>query len=94
MCRKGDHVRLVLTPRIVRGLQKVRFPLVLGRLSVDVFWMSRFETNFRSKLLNVQCVNRFEPLVSQACNGDELMEGLSGDEHAHSGLLEGDKVRA
>ena len=48
-------------------------------------------------LLNIQCVNRFEPLVSQACNSDELMEGLSGDEHTHNGLdvqLVGDRVRA
>ena len=45
----------------------------------------------RSKLLKIQCVNRFEPLVS------ELREGLFGDEHTNSGLdvqLVGDRVRA
>ena len=36
-------------------------------------------------------------MVSQACDSGELIEGLSGDEHAHSGLdiqLVGDWVRA
>ena len=38
----------------------------------------------------------YEPLV-QACDSDELMECLSGDEHVHSGLdvqLVSDRVRA
>ena len=67
---------------------------MLGKLGVDVFWM---RNEYRTRLLNVQCVNRFEPLVSQACDCDELMECVSGDEHAHSGLdvqLVGDRVRA
>ena len=44
---------------------------------------------------NVQCVNRFEPLVSKA--SDEFMECLSGDEITNSELdvrLVGDRVRA
>ena len=51
----------------------------------------------RSKLLNIQCVNRFEPLVSKAGDSDELMECLSGNEHTNSGLdvlLVGDRVGA
>ena len=46
--------------------------------------------------LKIQCVNRFEPLVSKAGDSDELMK-LSGDEHTNSGLdvqLVGDRVRA
>ena len=45
----------------------------------------------------IQCINKFEPLVSQACNSDELMECLSGVEHTYSRLdvqLVGDRVRA
>ena len=40
---------------------------------------------------------RFEPLVSQACDSDELIECLSGNERAQSGLdvqLVGDRIRA
>ena len=33
-------------------------------------------------------------MVSQACNSDELMEGLSGDEHGLDVQLVGDRVRA
>lgn len=40
----------------------------------------------KSKLIKIQCVYRFEPLVSQACDSDEPMECLSRDEHTHSGL--------
>ena len=45
-----------------------------------------------------QCRSKplYEPLVSQACDSDELMECLCGDEHVHSGLdvqLVGDRVR-
>ena len=68
--------------------------LVLGRLGVDVFWMSRLKI---SAGLSLRCVNRFEPLVSKAGDSEELMEGLSGDENTNSGLdaqLVGDRVRA
>ena len=41
----------------------------------------------RSKLK----VNRFE---SQACDSDELMECLSGDEHVLDVQLVGDRIRA
>ena len=35
---EGEHVRLVLIPRDSKGLTKelVKYPLVLGRLAVDV----------------------------------------------------------
>ena len=76
----------------------MRFPLVLGRLGVARCVLDEQVRNkCRSKLLDIQCVNRFELLVSQICDNDELMECLSGDEHVHSGLdvqLVGDRVRA
>ena len=76
----------------------MRFPLVLGRLGVARCVLDdQVRNQCRSKLLDIQCVNRFERLVSQACDNDELMECLSGDEHVHSGLdvqLVGDRVRA
>ena len=45
MCWEGDHVRLVLI-RLTKALVgEVSSSCVLGRLDVDVFWMSRLETN-------------------------------------------------
>ena len=100
VCWEGDNVRLVLTHKDSKGLTKALVGEVsscLKKIGCRCVLDEQVRNQCRSKLLNIQCVNRFEPLVSQACDSDELMECLSGDEHVHSGLdvqLVGDRVRA
>ena len=100
MCWEGDHVRLVLTHKDSKGLTKAFVSEVsscLRKIGCKCVLDEQVRNQCRSKLLNIQCVNRFEPLVSKAGDSDELMECLSGNEHTDSGLdvqLVGDRVRA
>ena len=97
MCWEGDHVRLVLTHKDSTKALVGEVSSCLRKIGCRCVLDEQVRNQCRSKLLNIQCVNRFEPLVSQACDSDELMECLSGDEHVHSGLdvqLVGDRVRA
>ena len=97
MCWEGNHVRLVLTHKDSKGLTKALVGEVsscLRKIGCRSVLDEQVRNQCRSKLLNIQCVNRFEPLVSQECNSDELMKGLSGDEHGLDVQLVGDRVRA
>ena len=99
VCWEGDHVRLVLTHKDSKGLTKALVGEVsscLRKIGCRCVLDEQVRKHCRSELLNIQCVNRYEPLV-QACDSDEPMECLSGDEHVRSGLdvqLVGDRVRA
>ena len=82
----GDHLRLVLTHKDSKGLTKALVSEVsscLRKIGCRCVLDEQVRNQCRS---NIQCVNRFEPLVSKAGDSDELMECLSVNEHTDSGL--------
>ena len=63
---EGDHVRLVLTPKDSKGLSKELVSQVsssLRKIGCRCVLDDDIRGRVRSKLVRVDCVNRFEPLT-------------------------------
>ena len=75
---KVQNITNVCCKGLTKGLVGEVFSCLGKKLGCRCVFFFRNQCRF--KLLNIQCGNRFEPLVSQASDSDELMECLSGDD--------------